>query len=522
MAARPVLALALGAGSAAGFAPLDLWPLALAAFAGFILLLERERSLRGALFTGWLFGLGHMVAGLTWIAKAFQFQAAMPAWLGWIAVVLLSLYLAVYPALAAGLAWRLASSLPARILALAAAWVLGEWLRGWVFTGFPWNPLGVLWLPVPWVSSAAAHIGALGLGAVAVLAAGAIALAARAVTGRSPSGRGLGAAVLMSMPVLLAAAAGLAHLSSPPVRNDTGAPTDRPVPLHLVQPNISQAEKWNPEAAERHLLLQLRLTEQALSRSDRPAMVLWPEAAVDYDVDRDAALRRMIGRVLRPGDMVLLGGLRILEDERGRPYAATNTIYALDRSGTIRASYEKAHLVPFGEYLPMRGLLEPLGLARLAPGAFDILPGPGPRTLSLPGLPDLGALVCYEVIFSGHVVERGTRPAWLLNASNDAWFGPSGPPQHLAQTRLRAIEEGLPVARATTSGISALIDPFGRVLASLGTGRAGVVSGNLPAPLEATLFARVGNLAPAVLALALALAALALDRRVLADRRKAG
>ncbi|MDO9489712.1 MAG: apolipoprotein N-acyltransferase, partial [Sphingomonadaceae bacterium] len=260
-------------------------------------------------------------------------------------------------------------------------------------------------------------------------------------------------------------------------------------------------------AEERNLRRSLALSAGA-ARDGRPGLLLWPEAAVIGLIDEEPWLRRRLARLLGPGDMLLTGGVKAIRGASGRAIAAHNSLFVLGEGGRLAGRYDKNALVPFGEYLPLRGLMEAIGVARLAPGALDFWPGPGPRTLRLPGFPAVGPLICYEIVRPGHVVAKGDRPAWLLNASNDAWFSDAGAWMHLEQARLRAIEEGLPIARATPTGVSAMIDARGRVLAMLGRGRTGVLAADLPTALAPTPFARAGSAIPLALALSLIAAAL--------------
>ena len=243
-----------------------------------------------------------------------------------------------------------------------------------------------------------------------------------------------------------------------------------------------------------------------------PRLILWPEAAVPYDLHTGAA-PRMLARAIGPRDLLLTGGIEIATPPPGVEAAEYNSLYLLGPGGRVLARYDKAHLVPYGEYLPMRPILSAIGLSRLAPGDLDFWSGPGPQTLALPGFGRAGIQICYEIIFSGHVVDRANRPDFIFNPSNDAWFGAWGPPQHLAQARLRAIEEGLPVIRATPTGVSAVIDANGRLLDSLPQHVAGAIDARLPRPAPPTLFARFGNILPFAFALLLVAAAIAVRRK---------
>lgn len=493
------LALAAGATAAMGFEPWNLWPLTLLATALLIALVDGSRGTGRAALLGWLFGTGHFALGLGWIATAFTYQAKMPAALGWVTVVLLAMFLALYIALAAGLTRATTRTPLSRVLALAAFWMLCEWLRGWVLSGFAWNPLGAAWLEAPGIPQLASVIGAPGLSGVMIVTAGGawLLVAARR--------RLAGGALLLTG--IAAAVAGSALVTPP-------AQPDQPK-IFLVQPNIGQDVKYDEGAQDAHFQTYVGMTAQALAAAgtDRPgAIVLWSESAVPYAVEEEPLVRARLARMLGPDDLLLFGGVAVLRDATGAVTALTNSLFVLDARGAIRARYDKAHLVPLGEYVPARALMTALGVARLAPGELDFMPGPGPQTLPLPGFAAVGVQICYEIIFPGRVVDAANRPAWVANISNDAWFGPSGPPQHLAQARLRAIEEGLPIARATPTGISAMIDGHGRVGPSIGPGVQGVAVAALPPPLPPTLFARHGHAMPALFGLALLIAAIALDR----------
>jgi apolipoprotein N-acyltransferase len=500
---RPNLyAFAAGLAAACAFAPLGLWPLMLVALAVFGHLVATAPGLRAALARGWWFGFGQFVLGLNWIATAFTYQAAMPAWLGWVAVVLLSLYLAFYPAAAAGLAWRWGRRQPlALVLILAAAWIVTEWLRASLFTGFAWNPVGVALLPT-FVARLATVVGTYGLSGATILLGGALYLLA--IRAWKP-------ALAVAGPL---AAAGLLLLVLAP---SPGAPGP---PIRIVQPNVGQEVKWREDQGAETIS---RLHFLSHANSAEPRILLWPEAAVTEPLQNQladplsrrelVATRREVAAMLGPRDLLLTGGVTWGSADGERLTSATNSIFAMDAAGRILARYDKAHLVPYGEYLPMRPILSALGLSRLVPGDVDFDPGPGPRTFDLPVAGKVGFQLCYEIVFSGQVVDRAHRPAFLFNPSNDAWFGRWGPPQHLAQARLRALEEGLPVLRSTPTGISAIVDGEGRLLRSLGWHLMGAIDARLPPPLPPTLFARLGNLLPLLFALLLVAAAIAVRRK---------
>lgn len=491
------IAIAAGAVSATGFAPLGWWPAALIGFGLFALLVVTAPGARSAWARGWAFGMGQFTLGLNWIAHAFTYQDAMPHWFGYPAVALLSVYLAVFPGLAALAAWPARRHPVALGLALGAGWIATEWLRAHLFTGFAWNPVAAIWADTPGLHAALPWIGTHGLGGITVAAAA----FGGAAFGKA---RGRSVRLLPALPVLVLAA--LALLPLPP------APVVRGPAVRIIQPNIDQAAKHDEAAQIDHFRTLARLTG---TPGPAPRLIFWPEAAIDngYYLAEDQGLRDWLARRLGPRDLLLTGGVALEYGADGRAVGGRNSVFVLGADARIRGRYDKAHLVPYGEYLPMRGLLEPLGLSRLVPGDLDFWPGPGPASLDLPGFGRAGFQICYEIIFPGAVASRAARPDFLFNPSNDAWFGRWGPPQHLAQARLRAAEEGLPVIRATPTGISALIGPSGEVIARLPHRAMGAIDGHLPRPLPPTAFARLGNLLSLMVALALGGLAIVSARR---------
>ena len=496
-------AFLIGAASAFAFEPTGLWPLLPVAFALLCELICRSRSLWRGMLTGWGFGLGQFVIGLNWIATAFTFQSNMPAWLGWIAVLLLSLYLALYPALASGLAWRFGrEDRVVLVMVLGGSWAICEWLRGTMFTGFPWNPAAAALASTPLIK-VTPLIGTYGLSGLVVLLGGAVWLEYYRKW--------------LPLVVIVAATALLWVLPSSSVPPDPLAVLN----LRIVQPNIGQEDKWRPgfdEEAAR------RLAQLSGPPTNEPRLLLWPEAAVTDPLDdarRDEHQafavfeRTRAASLLGPEDRLLTGGIAVTSKDGVHVDGAANSVFVLARGGRVLGRYDKAHLVPYGEYLPMRPVLSAIGLSRLAPGDLDFTPGPGPRTIDLGGdWGKVGFTLCYEIIFSGAVVDEKHRPSFIFNPSNDAWFGRWGPPQHLAQARLRAAEEGLPVLRATPTGISAVIDGRGNIVKSLPWRQAGIIDAVLPpAANSPPLFARMGNVIPLVLGFLLIIGAIVLGRR---------
>ena len=511
---RPrLIAIVAGAVSATAFAPLDWWLAGLVCVAILLRLTHEAPSLSQALLRGWLFGLGHFAVGNNWIQHAFEFQDKMPPALGYVAVVLVALYLAVYPAMAMGLAWRVRA--PDRpdfsfVLVATSAWIVSEYLRGVLFTGYPWNPLGVMWLPLSGVAQLAAWIGTYAMSGLVVMGAGALYLASlRAWRPLAVYAAAMSAAALL-----------LAPGTTPPA---PGTPLVR-----VLQPNIGQETTLDGTRAEKSLAASVRLSndrQTILPGGPVPRLIVWPEGAVDYWIEDGyppewygkadpRIIRQTIAMTLGPRDMALIGGNALLFRKGTQLDAAANSVFAIDSAGAIRGRYDKAHLVPYGEYLPMRAILEPIGLSRLVAGEIDFAPGPGPRTLDVPGFGKVGIQICYEIIFSGQTVDASNRPAILFNPSNDAWFGAWGPPQHLAQARMRAIEEGLPILRSTPTGISAIIDAHGGIVAAAGMGQARAIEAPMPNALPPTLFARFGNWLALIAVILLLAAAIAMRRLV--------
>lgn len=512
----PLALVGAGALAATGFQPLALWPFTLAALAFLINRLEHARSARHAALAGWLFGLGFFTLGNNWIATAFTYQAEMPAWLGWIAVVLLAVYLAVFPALAAFMAaWLVRRWRAALLPAFAGSWVIAELLRASVFTGFAWNPLAMVALggfARPGLAAIAPWTGTYALSGLVVLLAGLWLFAWRVARAYRLHAAAFVAAVPVALMLL-------------PWHGSGG---EGRLAYTLVQPNIGQDTINDPSLYESQFQGIARLS---LPRTPGTArVVLWPEGGLPdylrpgypqffYNATTFAASpalsRQRIGRVIGPGSLLLTGATDLMV-QGGEVTAARNVVTVLGADGAIRGSYAKAHLVPYGEYLPLRTWLAPIGLSRLVSGSLDFLPGPGPRTLDMGAFGKAGVQICYEIVFSGEVTDRAHRPDYIFNPSNDGWFGAWGPPQHLAQTRLRAIEEGLPVLRATTTGISAVIDADGVVRQFVPRLTAGRLDGIVPPAKAPTLFARLGN------RLALAWALLLLSASLMVARRRGG
>ncbi len=467
-------ALGLGAFAALALPPIFALPVLLVAFPALMMLIDAAPGPAVAARRGWWFGFGLHLVGLYWITEAILIEAARFWWFVPIAVPALAAALAAFIA-AAACAARFARAGWPRALTLAGAWVLADVARQFVGTGFPWNLLGSVWEFPGWPGDvfiqAAALVSVHGLTLLTVLLALTPVLSWR--------WRGAGALLLVAW-----AAFGIARLQQT-------LPLAPALNVVLVQGNVAEGQKWDRSLLNSIFERYLRLTAEGLARSgDKPAVVVWPETASPFLLQQDALARDYISKASN-GAPAVVGTLRYDADGRLR-----NSLYALTDSGTISGVYDKWHLVPFGEYQPS---WFPAGI-QIVPGG-GLSPGPGPLTLHIPGLPAVGPFICYEAIFPGQVIDSRDRPAWMVNITNDAWFGDSsGPRQHLAAARMRAVEEGLPLLRAANTGITAAFDARGHELARLERATAGTLVVPLPPALPVTPFARFGLVVPVLFA----------------------
>jgi apolipoprotein N-acyltransferase len=474
-----VAALAAGAASALAFPPLYVLPALLLGVPALLCLIEGARGPMTAARRGWWFGFGLHLVGLYWITEAILIEAARFWWLVPFAVPALSALLAVFIAVPAAVAWRAQARWRAAFT-LAGAWVLADLGRQFIATGFPWNLLGSVW-EFPGrlgdiMIQPAALVGAHGLTLATLL------LAALPLLGWAWRAGGLLLLVLWLV-------FGLIRLDQP-------LPPSPDLTVVLVQGNIAQGQKWDRALMVSIFRRYLDLTREAVAKiGGHPAVVVWPETASPALLQTDTEARTLMAEAA-DGVPILAGSVRF--DDAGRP---RNSLFAVGPDGVIEGIYDKWHLVPFGEYQPD---WLPVGIQVVPGGGFAR--GPGPRTLHIHGLPPVGVLICYEAIFPSQVIDPNDRPDWMVNITNDAWFGNStGPRQHLAAARFRAVEEGLPLLRAANTGISAGFDAKGHEIGRLGTQLTGTLQLRVPAALSPTVYAQVGLLLPAGLAVMLLL-----------------
>lgn len=501
---RAAIALGAGAASALAMAPFNAWPVLFVTVPIAVWLIDgagagRFGGVAAAALSGWWFGFGYFIAGLYWIGNALLVDAQTFAWLLPLAVLGLPAGLALFTAFGFALARLIWTPDASRLLALAAALTASEWLRGHLFTGFPWNAFGYALTEPLALAQSAALVGLWGLTfiAVAVFASPVALFDERAVTRRRWLAPVAALVVLAAMGVY-----GALRLANGPAHAASG------VKLRLMQPNLQQDVKFN--YAARHAVM-----DKYISLSDRAAgpqsggvrdatILIWPESAFPFFLAREPDAMARIADLLPQGTVLITGAIRSPDQPAGTQITrAYNSIYVIDHDGTFLSVYDKLHLVPFGEYLPFQSAMERLGFVQLTKVRGGFIPGDRRRTMAVPGAPRMLPLICYEAIFPGEVVPGDDRPGWIVNLTNDGWFGIStGPFQHLQQARVRAIEEGLPVVRSANTGISAVMDPFGRIVARLGLGVEGVLDSALPGAIAAPPFTRVRDL-PAALAVAL-------------------
>lgn len=519
---RRLIAFAAGAVGALALAPFDVFPALLIPMTAAVWLIDgcaampqKQSPQRfrlqwpGAAWrafgAGWWWGFGYFVAGLWWLGAAFLVEADEFAWALPLGVVGLPAVLAIFPGLGFMLARLVWAPGAGRFFALAAGLGLAEWLRGHVLTGFPWNSFGMALGGTLVTAQLASLVGLYGLTVVAVLV-----FSAPAAYSEKSAGRGAFRA--LPLPVLASLLAFFAICAFGALRLAGRAP--EPVAgarVRLMQPNLVQDEKFRP--ANKAQIVARYLALSARRGLADVAVLVWPESAFPFILARSPWALAEIGAVL-PDDTVLVTGAARLDEAAGKAgrMGYFNAIQVVSSGGHILDTYDKAHLVPFGEYLPFPAFFDWLGVRQFVhiPGGFEA--GTARSLLAVPGLPAAVPLICYEAIFPGEVVPPlppTERPGLLLNVTNDGWFGAtSGPYQHFAQARLRAIEEGLPLIRAANTGISAIVDPYGRVLAKLPLGTEGVLDGDLPQALPPPLFARFPFASALVLWLAVLGAAL--------------
>ncbi len=504
---RRAIAFVAGALGALALPPFDFLPAMLAPMLAAVWLIDGSavvgasgrstgRSVRSAFAAGWWWGFGYFVAGLWWLGAAFLVEADKFAWALPLGVLALPAGLAFFPALGFAIARLLWSPGAGRIFALAVGLCASEWLRAVVLTGFPWNEIGMALGQNQILAQFASIVGLHGLTILTIAI-----FAAPATLADERRGRWFFRPILLAFAALgLLAVFGGFRLSAPDAALVAG------VKLRIMQPNVAQDADFRPQNKDAIMRRYLALSDRATSPTSTGVAdishLIWPESAFPFLLARDPQALEQIADLLHGGAILITGAARVAERIPGDGRAHYfNSIQVIDSHGALLDRYDKQHLVPFGEYLPFADFFDRFGVTQFIhfPGGFDA--GSGPGVLHAPGLPDALPLICYEAVFPQeigsifHPDER--RASWMLNVTDDAWFGVTpGPHQHFAQARLRAIEQGLPLVRAANTGVSAVVDGLGRVIAALPLGVEGVLDSPLPAPAPPTFYARFGALAP--------------------------
>jgi apolipoprotein N-acyltransferase len=501
---RALLILLLGVLSVLALPPVHFIPALVPAFVGLVWLLDGSTSkaledqgyylknlfCNSSFATGWWFGFGYFAAGLYWISFSLLVDAQKFGWMIPIVIIGLSAFFAIYIGLVTSLSFSLSNPGPRRVIYVIIFWVFFEWVRSWLFTGFPWNLLGSVWTFNEPIMQFASVFGVLGLSLVTIGVATAfsfVGYAKKSVRFQTMS---------LILPLVL-----LAIIWAGGSWRMLGVETKfvNDVLLRLVQPNILQKNKWKPQFREKNFnnLLTLSSAAQVPGRVKQPTHIIWPETATPFILDGNDQALRIIAQTISPKGALLTGSPRRTGKNRATA-KLWNSLHVISPNAKIIATYDKFHLVPFGEYIPFRRHFEALApFTNIIGGRTDFSSGSGQRTISVPGAPPVSPLICYEVIFSGAAVSTGKKgepqPEWLLNITNDAWFGTSsGPYQHLAAAQLRAVEEGLPLVRVANTGISAVIDGFGRIYKASNLNERTYIDSPLPMPLVIpTIFSKI-------------------------------
>jgi len=468
---KKIILLILGALSALSFAPYYFFPSYIISLSILLIITMRSRTIFIAFSYGYNFGIGHFFAGLYWIGNSFAVEPDVPDWAGYLMVFVLSSLLALFIATVTGLTKYIHKNNSLKlhslniVLSFTVLWSVAEWLRGNIFTGFPWNLSGYLWGFSDIILQSTALWGIYGLGVITVF----LCLIPLVMFDKK---------YRISVPFFGALVVfGLFYYGDNRLPETLDYVED--VNIRVVQTNLKQQDKWTYKNWGKNLIDLIGMSEG--NEMSATTHVIWPETSVIYSLSEEPFRRQLISQILKPGGTVITGFPRRQRDPDRT--SIFNSVIAFDDRGKILGTYDKTYLVPFGEYMLdfIRVIIIQLVLDELFTGGQDFVHGEGLKIFNIEGLPPVGLLICYEVIFPGQVVDPDNRPDWLLNLTNDAWYGDStGPRQHLLQTRVRAIEEGLPLVRSASTGISAIIDPYGRILHQLSLNERGVINGELP------------------------------------------
>lgn len=473
---RYITLFSMGGLSALTLPPIGLFPLWFITIPAFIWILQTATTKKQAFFTGWAWGAGFFIISLYWVSFAMMVDLGSWWWVIPFSAILGPGLLGLYTGFAALLVFLSGTTKTRFILSFITCLSLSEYLRGVLFTGFPWNLFGYSWMGVDAVAQNLSWAGIYGLTFLTIAWASIPAVKNRLFSW------------VLILSFILTSGWGSYHLSE--ARHET---TD--TIIRIVQPNIPQQEKWDKHKKWAHFKTLTNLSMYDPFKDKAPDVIIWPETALTFDIARKAEAKGILTSIIPEAGFLLTGDLRIIPDNLGQT-SYFNALTAIDHNGDFIQSWHKSHLVPYGEYIPFRDIINISPIGGLISGTGDFTAGTGPYTAQMNNIPKFSPLICYEIIFPNQVTATEDRPDWIINITNDAWYGrTAGPYQHFAITRARAIETGLPVIRVANTGISGAINPYGQVINRIGLGQKGAVNVKLPAPLPSTFYNNRGNTA---------------------------
>ena len=472
------LSIILGSLLGLALAPVYLIPFAIIALTCHLWQIESCTTKKQAFWLGWFFGLGFFVVGLYWISFALLVDVKQFGWMIPFAMFGIPAVLAFYTAIISLLTYKLPQKGCKKVILFAVIWTTAEMLRGFLFTGFPWNLIGYIWTISDAMLQVTSVTGIWGLSFITILVFA------------MPFSIKWGEKSKNLLPTILAFCSLAVVFSLGHYRLFKAENTYHPEKVRIIQGNINQNEKWDENS--RSDIVNKYLAMTVSKPFDAVKYVVWPEAAMPFYMEENSPLTKAIGQVTPRNGMLITGSIHADKSSAGFVEKIYNSIHAIDHNGTVLAVYDKHHLVPFGEYVPFRGVLP---IEKITPGMIDFSQGDGVKTLPVPGMPSFSPLICYEAIFPNAVIDKNDPPEIMINVTNDAWYGnSSGPYQHFNMVRVRAVEHGIPLIRVANTGISGVIDPYGRILSKTKLGQDAVLDEQIPKPLNSpTLYTKFGN-----------------------------
>lgn len=479
-------AFVLGVLSITALPPYFCFPILFLTLSGLFYLLQNAQTSKDWFKLGYWFGFGFYAFGLAWIGNALLIDAKTFGWLYPIVLMACGGFFGLFIALPASLSFYF-KNIYARYLSFSALWVIFEWIRSFIFTGFPWNLLGTTLAFSPQTMQLASVIGTYGLSLLVLLTCISPTLW---LCNKNCKNASLSLGII-SVLIILNLGYGFWRV------NSLGDSQESDIKIRLVQPSIPQTMKWSPVSLDENLNKYIALSrEKGLEDID---FVIWGETASPFPLDYDNYYRELVTNAISQKGHLITGSLRYEADENNF-YQPLNSMFILNKHGVIEAHYDKSHLVPFGEYIPFREYL-PQWVRPITNTIANFKAGTGLQNIKIADYPSLGALICYEVIFPAQVVSKNQKPQWLINLTNDGWYGNSaGPYQHLVSAQMRAVEEGITIIRAANTGISAVIDRLGTIRHSLGLNQEGFLDAYLPQALETpTIYGKYSNIIPLIL-----------------------